>query len=81
MKPNTLLIIASIIGIGLMLWGVTQWWAMLGINMTMHGWIAYALGVLGSFFVAGGLFYLVFKSAREGYDDIDRPEHYDDPDN
>lgn len=81
MKPNTLLIIASIIGIGLMLWGVTKWWAMLGINMTMHGWIAYTLGVLGSFVVAGGLFYLVFKSAREGYDDIDRPEHYDDPDN
>ena len=81
MKPNMLLIIASIIGIGLMLWGVTQWWAMLGINLTMHGWIAYALGVLGSFFVAGSLFYLVFKSAREGYDDIDRPEHYDDPDN
>ena len=45
--------------------------------MTMHGWIAYALGCLFSLALAGGLFYLTFKSAREGYDDIDRPEDYE----
>lgn len=80
MKPNTLLVIAAIITLGLALWGITSWWAALGINMTLHGWIAYALGILGSFGVAGILFYLLFKSAREGYDDIDRPEEYDDTD-
>ena len=49
-------------------------WAELGVNMTMHGWIAYGLGVVVSLLLAGGLFFLTFKSAREGYDDINRPE-------
>lgn len=81
MKPNTLLIVGAIVTLGVALWGISTWWAMLGINMTMHGWIAYALGIIGSFALAGGLFYLVFKSSREGYDDIERPEEYDDTDN
>lgn len=81
MKANALLVLAAIIGLAVTLWGVTAWWSMLGINMTMHGWIAYALGIIGSFAVAGVLFYLLFKSAREGYDDIERPEEYDDTEN
>lgn len=78
MKANALLILAAFLGIALTLWGVTAWWGTLGINMTMHGWIAYALGIIGSFAVAGILFYLLFKSARDGYDDIERREEYDD---
>ena len=53
-------------------------WAELGVNMTMHGWIAYGLGCVFSLLLAGGLFFLLFKSARDGYDDIDRPEDLND---
>lgn len=78
MKMTVLLSLAAIIGLGLTFWGVTSMWAELGVNMTMHGWIAYGLGVVVSLGLAAGLFYLTFKSAREGYDDIDRPEDLND---
>ncbi|MEM9054290.1 MAG: hypothetical protein AAGB16_03100 [Pseudomonadota bacterium] len=74
MKSTILLILVAISGLALTLWGVSAMWASLGVNLTMHGWIAYGLGVLVSLLLAGGLFFLLFKSAREGYDDIDRPE-------
>ncbi len=45
--------------------------------MTVHGWIAYGLGCVISVALAAGLFFLTFKSAREGYDDIERPEDLD----
>jgi len=37
--------------------------------MSIHGWIALALGTLLSLAVGGGLMALVFYSARRGYDD------------
>jgi hypothetical protein len=71
----TLLVLAAaIVGLGLTLWGVAAMWKDLGVNMTLHGWIAYGLGGVVSLLLAGGLFFLTFKSARDGYDDIDRPE-------
>ncbi|MEL6857981.1 MAG: hypothetical protein AAFO74_06315 [Pseudomonadota bacterium] len=75
---TALLIIAATIGLALTFWGVSSMWTELGVNMTMHGWIAYGLGALFSLLLAGGLFFLTFKSAREGYDDIDRPEDLND---
>jgi hypothetical protein len=45
--------------------------------MSIHGWIALALGTFLSLAVGGGLMALVFHSARKGYDDrieMDRPE-------
>lgn len=74
MRMTILVVAAAIIGLGLTFWGVASMWAQMGVNMTMHGWIAYGLGIVASIALAGGLFYLTFKSAREGYDDIDRPE-------
>ncbi|MCR9079203.1 MAG: hypothetical protein NXH78_08890 [Hyphomonadaceae bacterium] len=71
---TTLVVIVAIIGLGLTFWGVASMWAQMGVNMTMHGWIAYGLGIVVSIALASGLFYLTFKSARDGYDDIDRPE-------
>ncbi|MEM0986147.1 MAG: hypothetical protein AAGJ32_07875 [Pseudomonadota bacterium] len=38
------------------------------------GWFAYAMGALMSIAVAGGLFFLTFYSARNGYDNLDRPD-------
>ena len=64
----------AIFALAAILWGVSNLWASLGVQMTMHGWIAYGLGAVASIALAGGLFWLTFKSAREGYDDIERPE-------
>ena len=78
MKTTLLLIIAAIAGLGLTFWAVGAMWSDLGVTMTLHGWIAYGLGVLVSILLAGGLFFLTFKSARDGYDDIERPEDLND---
>lgn len=74
MRMTILVVIVAIVGLGLTFWGVASMWAQMGVNMTMHGWIAYGLGIVVSIALASGLFYLTFKSARDGYDDIDRPE-------
>ena len=78
MKMTLLLIAAAILGLGFTIWAVASMWAGLGVQMTVHGWIAYGLGAVLSALVAGGLFFLTFKSARDGYDDIDRPEDLND---
>ncbi|MEL7540821.1 MAG: hypothetical protein AAGJ51_07945 [Pseudomonadota bacterium] len=78
MKSTLLLILAAILGLAFTAWAVSTMWADLGVNLTIHGWIAYGLGVVFSLALAGGLFFLLFKSAREGYDDIDRPEDLND---
>ena len=78
MNSTVLLIIAAILGLAFTIWGFSTIWADLGVTMTMHGWIAYGLGVTLSLALAGGLFFLLFKSARDGFDDIDRPEDLND---
>ena len=78
MKPNHSLILAAILGLAFTGWAVSSMWAELGVHMTLHGWIAYGLGVVLSLALASGLFFLLFKSARDGYDDIDRPEDLND---
>lgn len=77
MKMTVFTIIAAVISLIAAFFLVAYLWQVSGVHMTTHGWIAYALGCLFSVALAGGLFYLTFKSAREGYDDIDRPEDYD----
>jgi hypothetical protein len=48
-------------------------WGMAGgdLQITWHGWLAMAIGVVVSLAVGGGLMTLVFYSARHGHDDID----------
>lgn len=77
MRTTLITSIAAAIGLVAAFFLVAYLWKQAGVHMTMHGWIAYALGCLFSIALAGGLFYLTFKSAREGYDDIDRPEDYE----
>jgi len=74
MRITVLVIFGAIIALALTFWGVSSMWAQMGVTMSLHGWIAYGLGVVVSILLAGGLFFLTFKSARDGYDDIDRPE-------
>lgn len=77
MRTTLITSVAAAIGLVAAFFLVAYLWQQSGVHMTMHGWIAYALGCLFSLALAGGLFYLTFKSAREGYDDIDRPEDYE----
>jgi len=41
-------------------------------EMSLHGYIAFAIGVALTAAVGGGLMFLVIYSNRSGYDDIDR---------
>ena len=44
-------------------------------GMTGHGWFAFILGSVFSLVVAGGLFALLFRSARSGLDEeVGRPD-------
>ncbi len=44
-----------------------------GGELPLSGWIAYGFGAGLSILVSGGLFFLLFYSARHGYDDIGPP--------
>ena len=44
-------------------------WDIIGpVELSLHGWIAVAAGVGGSFLLGGGLMWLSFYSARTGHD-------------
>ena len=43
-----------------------------GEDVSIHGYIALAIGVVGVCALAGGLMALAFYSSRAGWDDIDR---------
>jgi hypothetical protein len=45
------------------------WSAIGGTPMSVHGWIALGLGMLGTVGLTWGLMALAFKSSREGWDD------------
>lgn len=59
------LLIAAIATMGLGLF----WIAIGGGAMSVHGWIAMGLGVLGTVGLAWALMSLAFRSHREGWDD------------
>lgn len=59
------LLVAGIATLGLGLF----WVAIGGGAMSVHGWIAMGLGVLGTVGLAWGLMSLAFRSHREGWDE------------
>jgi hypothetical protein len=64
---NTLIALAVAAGATV---GVSWLWrAIGGGELTVHGWIALSLGILGSVALAWALMALAFKSDREGWDD------------
>ena len=67
------LLIAAVCTLGLSLF----WKAIGGGDMSIHGWIAMGLGVLGTVGLAWGLMSLAFRSARDGWDD--RVDNHLDP--
>ena len=76
-RTTLLVLIGAAIAVLIAGWGVVMLWSDLGVTMTPHGWAAYALGAIGSLALSGGLFWLLFHSARHGHDDIERPEDDD----
>lgn len=48
---------------------VSRLWARLGVEISGWGWLAYGVGGLASLALSAGLFFLLFRSAREGYDE------------
>jgi len=56
--------------LGFTLWGFGAAWKMMGNTaMSIHGYVAMALGVVLSIALGGGLMALAFYSSRRGYDD------------
>ncbi|MDJ0920194.1 MAG: hypothetical protein QNI84_03640 [Henriciella sp.] len=76
MSQNLMLALFSALALGAVLFGVGQLMSSFGMHLSLHGWIAYGLGAALSFGLAFGLFFLTFKSAREGYDDLPPPDEY-----
>ena len=54
-------------------WAGYAWNELAEVQMTGHGWIAMALGILFSLIVGIGLMALMFYSSRKGYDE---PPHH-----
>lgn len=65
-----LLLLLSFMVAGVSTWALgATWKAIGGGEMSVHGWIALALGILGTSGLAWGLMALAFLSHREGWDD------------
>ena len=76
-RTSTLTILGAIAALIVAGVAVAAMWADLGVTLSLHGWIAYGLGGVASLCLSGGLFYLLFYSARAGHDDLERPEDLD----
>lgn len=60
-------------------WAVARSFARFGGLLSVHGWIALVGGGVLALALAGGLMWLVFHSARRGYDTAAHaPEDWDD---
>lgn len=55
----------------------TMAWTSEDVEMSIHGWIALALGTIFSLLIGCGLMALMFYSNRTGYDDVASPNVYD----
>lgn len=57
----------------------TMAWTSEDVTMSIHGWIALALGTIFSLLIGCGLMALMFYSSRSGYDDTATPVVLKDP--
>ena len=71
MKQLVLLITSLSVILGGTLYFALRVFTDIDAEISWHGWFAMALGVVFTAALGGGLMYLVFYSARNGYDDID----------
>lgn len=68
---GTKVLIGVLVALALLsLWaGVAGWNLESDVEMSVHGYIAMAIGIVASLVVGIGLMTLVFYSSRKGYDD------------
>jgi len=61
---------AFLLALGLLaVWGVIATWNFAGdLKISVHGYIAMAIGCGGTILLAGALIWLAYYSARKGYD-------------
>ena len=69
MSPFRTFLIALGVAVGSVVAITLAWTAIGGGELTLHGWIALSLGVLGTVALAWVLMALAFKSDRDGWDD------------
>tara|TARA_E500000318_G_scaffold50964_1_gene47701 strand:- start:1887 stop:2126 length:240 start_codon:yes stop_codon:yes gene_type:complete len=52
------------------LWGVWEvWFAVEDVEMSIHGFIALAIGSIFTLLLGGGLMFLAYYSSKHGYDE------------
>lgn len=67
---QTVLLIAVLGGlIAAAIWVAFDTWTSMDAQMSWHGWLALALGVVLTAAVGGGLMWLLFHSSTSGHDD------------
>ena len=64
-----LIVVLGAIAAALAVFAARIWESGVGPEMSIHGYIALALGALFTFALTAGLMALVFYSNRQGYDD------------
>ena len=68
MKQGLLIFCFSVVGTVTVSIGFYIWQMLGSISLSIHGWLAIIVGVVGSFLLGGGLMALSFHSAKSGYD-------------
>jgi hypothetical protein len=72
-RPSPAIVLLILVMAGFVVlagWGAWASWRLAGdVRMSIHGWIAMAIAGVFTAALAGGLIWLAFYSAREGYDD------------
>jgi len=69
-RLGTIIVLVVLLGLlGGTLWAMIAVWTHIDAKMSVHGWIALALGVFFSLAVGIGLMGLMFFSSRRGYDE------------
>ena len=71
--PAFLVVTAIAVTLGVVLYS----WKNMGVEISGHGMLAFGLGSVATLALSAGLFFLLFMSARKGYDDIEQQP--DDP--
>jgi Ca2+/Na+ antiporter len=70
---RALIVVAFLAALGgALAYFVAAWSSIGSAHISAHGWLAIIGGAIATLALGGGLMALVFYSARQGYDDIDR---------
>jgi len=69
MRTVFLVALLALVLVATLLAGLYLWWSMSDVEISIHGFVAMALGGIVSLALGGGLMFLVFYSNRHGHDD------------